>query len=115
MDDVSDVDIDVGRFKYVLIAVTDPKTRVTKHIVRGYIRCHFHGDIVDEVEPQLNRLKLTYDCVGGGRIVHNVEEKTILIFGYSQGFGKADHSIASKILKEHYKDYESITWSDEGY
>ena len=73
------------------------------------------GDIVDEMEPLLRRMKLSYDCVGGGRIEHNVTEKTILVFGYSQGFGKADHSLTCDILRHHFKDYTAINWSDEGY
>ncbi|XP_054156906.1 14 kDa phosphohistidine phosphatase-like [Oppia nitens] len=116
MDEVTDVDIDCGRFKYVLIEVKDPKdANQTKYIVRGYKRAPFHGDIVDEVEPQLRRLKLLSDCVGGGRIQHNADQKTILVFGYSQGYGKADHSIACEILKKRFPDYKEIKWSDEGY
>ena len=73
------------------------------------------GDIVNEMEPLLRRMKLSYDCVGGGRIEHNVTEKTILVFGYSQGFGKADHSLTCEILRNHFKGYTAINWSDEGY
>lgn len=32
-----------------------------------------------------------------------------------QGFGRADHSLTVEKLKEHYKDYASITFSNEGY
>ena len=46
--------------------------------------------------------------------MHKPEEKSIEVFGYSQGYGKADHSISVDILKKKYKDYK-ISWSDEGY
>jgi len=115
MDEVANVDIDSGTFKYVLIEVTDRSTNQRKYIVRGYARAGFHGDIVDEVEPQIRAKKLAVDCVGGGRIKHNPLEKTIFVYGYSQGFGKADHTIACQLLKDHFKDYKSIKWSDEGY
>ena len=53
--------------------------------------------------------------MGGGRILHKPETKSILIYGYSQGFGKADHTIAHKLIKEKYPQYNDIQWSDEGY
>ena len=44
MDSVPAVDIDEsGRFKYILIELTDRATKQTKLIVRGYERCPFHG------------------------------------------------------------------------
>ena len=32
-----------------------------------------------------------------------------------QGFGRADHAITVDLLKKHYKDYTSITFSNDGY
>jgi hypothetical protein len=32
-----------------------------------------------------------------------------------QGFGIADHSVATGLLKHKYPTYASITWSNEGY
>lgn len=58
--------------------------------------------------------KIKYECVGGGRIEHSPENKKINIFGYSQGFGQADHSISSELIKKKYPDY-TVTWSNEGY
>ena len=43
MDQVDDVDIDSGRFKYVLIKVTDKQSKEKKYIVRGYARSGYHG------------------------------------------------------------------------
>ena len=42
---VPDVDIDEGRFKYVLIKVyaSTDSNETFKHIVRGYCRADFHG------------------------------------------------------------------------
>ena len=36
------------------------------------------------------------------------------VYGYSMGFGKANHARAVEILQTKYKDYK-IEWSDEGY
>ncbi|CAH1402064.1 unnamed protein product [Nezara viridula] len=75
---------------------------------------HFPADIYDETVQKLNALKLDSECIGGGRIQHDPLEKKIKVYGYSQGFGKADHEVSVEILKEVYGDYD-ITWSDEGY
>jgi phosphohistidine phosphatase len=55
------------------------------------------------------------ECVGGGRIKHSLDEKTIKVYGYSQGYGLADHAITVEILKKKYPDYKSITFSNDGY
>ncbi|KAL9989514.1 hypothetical protein ACROYT_G004074 [Oculina patagonica] len=114
---VSDVEIDAnGRFKYVLIKVIDKSQGgVFKYVVRGFDWADYHADIYEKVEAEIERLGLKSDCVGGGRIQHDRFDKKILVYGYSMGFGRADHSIAVEILKKAYPDYESITFSNEGY
>lgn len=93
----------------------DPETKAEKYIVRGYKSCEYHADIFDLVEPSIVDHKCKAKCVGGGRIRHDSDVKSILIYGYSQGFGRADHSIAQKLLKQHYSSYGDIEWSNEGY
>lgn len=41
------------------------------------------ADIDDKVEAEIGSLGLKTDCVGGGRIEHNRDDKTILVYGYS--------------------------------
>ncbi|CAB3989917.1 14 kDa phosphohistidine phosphatase-like [Paramuricea clavata] len=114
LDQVQNVDIDSkGRFKYILVKIKDGSHH--KYIVRGYGRAGFHADIYDEILPELQRLGLHSDCVGGGRIEHNSDIGTILVYGYSIGFGRADHSISTEILKNYFPAYKSITFSNEGY
>ncbi|EFN75221.1 Sex-regulated protein janus-A, partial [Harpegnathos saltator] len=73
------------------------------------------ADIFDEVDDQIKKFRgLQANCVGGGRIEHHPDEKTIKVYGYSQGFGKADHQVSVEVLKKKYPDY-NITCSDEGY
>lgn len=43
---------------------------------------------------------------GGGRI---------FVYGYSQGYGRADHSKAVAALTRAYPHYDSITFSNDGY
>ena len=44
------------------------------------------------------------------------ENKIVEIFGFSYGFGKADHEISkAEVDKDsRYSDYK-VMWSDEGY
>ena len=41
------------------------------------------ADILDRVTPKLHELGVDYECVGGGRIRHNSNDKKIHIYGYS--------------------------------
>jgi len=121
MDTLKPVDIDSeGKFKYVLIQVKGEEGQV-KYLVRGYKWAAYHGDIFEEVEnKELKPLKksgnkISWSCPGGGRILHKPSEKYIRIYGYSQGFGRPDHSISCDLVKQAYPGYETIEWSNEGY
>jgi len=35
---------------------------------------------------------LDCQCIGGGRILHEKSQKFIKVYGYSVGFGRADHT-----------------------
>ncbi|XP_043527794.1 sex-regulated protein janus-A-like [Frieseomelitta varia] len=73
------------------------------------------ADIFDEVGDQIKSIPgLRAKCLGGGRIEHDPDEKTIKVYGYSQGFGKADHEVSVSLLRTQYPDY-TITFSDDGY
>ncbi|XGW23528.1 hypothetical protein V3C99_005619, partial [Haemonchus contortus] len=102
LSDIPDVDIDPsGTFKYILIKCTDKSSNETKKIVRGYYKCHFHVDILRAAREDAGpSYKLS--CVGGGRIRHDDDAKEILVYGYSHGFGRADHSVTVDILKRRY-------------
>ncbi|XP_068969982.1 14 kDa phosphohistidine phosphatase-like [Bombus flavifrons] len=116
LDDIVDVDIDRhGKFKYILVGVYDERAKVSKFIVRGYARAQWHSNIFNEVADRVDSIHyLSCKCHGGGRIEHDPDEKTIKVYGYSQGFGKADHEVTVGLLKKKYPDY-TITWSDDGY
>ncbi|KAG2461448.1 PHP14 phosphatase, partial [Polypterus senegalus] len=102
---VADVDIDPdGVFKYILLRVTVKGGAQSKDIVRDHI--------FEKVNPELEKLGLECNCLGGGKIEHNSQEKKIKVFGLSTGYGKADHSVTVEKLKTVYKDYD-ITWSDD--
>lgn len=76
------VDIDTGRFKYVLIEVTDPDGN-TFHLVRGHAGPAY-GYHYNVATPTVNKLKEAgwkHEVLGGGRIDHNAETKNILVYG----------------------------------
>ncbi|XP_055907565.1 sex-regulated protein janus-A-like [Eupeodes corollae] len=112
------VEIDEGIFKYVLIRVYGKEqadgSEPSKKIVRGYKDAEWHSDIYDRVSGSCKGLGLDTECLGGGRIEHNPNAKLIKVYGYSQGFGKADHAESRNIIKTKYTDYD-IEISDEGY
>ena len=54
------------------------------------------------------------DCPGGGRIDINKENKTILIYGYSQAYGQCKHEISKEIVQSSFTEYK-IETSNEGY
>ncbi|XP_054980107.1 14 kDa phosphohistidine phosphatase [Sorex araneus] len=116
---VPDVDIDPdGVFKYVLIrvhaAATSGAPAEEKEIVRGYKWAEYHADIYDKVSGELQKKGFDCECLGGGRISHQSPDKKIHVYGYSMGFGRAQHSISCEKIKAMYPGYE-VTWADDGY
>lgn len=55
---------------------------------------------------------MNIECIGGGRI--KVSDKSILVYGYSKGYGQCDHTLTVELLKEVYPHYD-ITYSNDGY
>ncbi|XP_021933692.1 14 kDa phosphohistidine phosphatase-like isoform X1 [Zootermopsis nevadensis] len=119
LESIPDVEIDPdGTFKYVLIKVYGGKkadsSEEVKTVVRGFKWGEYHGNIYDKTSEAVQALGLDSECIGGGRIKHDAAAKKILVYGYSQGFGKADHEVTVSLLKKKYTDY-NISWSDAGY
>ncbi|KAE9421731.1 hypothetical protein Angca_007234, partial [Angiostrongylus cantonensis] len=84
LSDIPDVDIDPsGTFKYILIQCSDKSNNDEKYIVRGYYKCNFHADILKVARHEAGS-SFKLNCVGGGRIKHENDERRILVYGYSQ-------------------------------
>ncbi|XP_026294329.1 14 kDa phosphohistidine phosphatase isoform X2 [Frankliniella occidentalis] len=106
-----------GVFKYVLIKVHRKEEVVDereKLIVRGFKWGAFHADIYEETQEKIEKLGFETECVGGGRIEHNPAEKKLKVYGYSQGYGRADHEITTNLIKKDYPDY-NVSWTNDGY
>lgn len=109
---VPDVLIDTGVFKYIQIRVTGDG--VKKIVIRGSADAEYHADVYGSSSPQIESLGFQTEPIGGGRIDHNPVEKTIHVYGYSMGYGRADHTITVQKLKAAYPECR-ISWSNEGY
>lgn len=104
-----------GVFKYILIQCESKATGATKTVLRGHARFEYHDDIFQDANPALEGLGISTQCVGGGRISHGVGE--ILVYGYSQAYGRGDHALACELLRAAYPSYnkEKIIYRNEGY
>ena len=110
---VPTVEIDgAGKFKYVLLKFSVPGG-AAKTVVRGYARKAFHADVMEEAVRRIPGA--TAECLGGGRILHDVAAKKIFVFGYSQAFGLADHAATCELLRHAYPPPYTISWSNDGY
>ena len=110
------LDIDKeGTFKYVLIeaaAFVEGHDEVTKLLVRGHAWAEYHADLYDKEEELLRKSGLDGQCLGGGRI--KVAGDEIVVYGYSMGFGRADHSKTVDIIKSKLPN-ANVSWNNEGY
>mmetsp|Transcript_11664 Transcript_11664/g.27415 ORF Transcript_11664/g.27415 Transcript_11664/m.27415 type:complete len:187 (+) Transcript_11664:287-847(+) len=135
-EQVPTVSIDPGKHKYVLVTAVTPSNerQVFVYSRRG---AQYHKDVANVLVPMLessgySNIRIT----GGGRIERdegeplyderfegvevcgsNKESRKIHIFGYSYGFGQADHALAKQAVDESgtFKGY-TVTWSnDDGY
>ena len=106
-----------GVFKYIQIRVysfQEPKQE--KVVIRGWRDCDYHADILKKFnqEELPDTENYSAECPGGGRIRHDPQKKEILIYGYSQGFGRADHALTHDMISQAYPEYK-VDWNNEGY
>ncbi len=106
-----------GTFKYVLIEATAEDDQDQEHarlLVRGNRAAEYHADVYDDLEESARAKGVDCQCLGGGRIKVDKAAKEITIYGYSMGFGRADHSKTAELVKEAYPGYK-VEWNNEGY
>ena len=120
---VPSVSIAEGAHKYVLISATEPYPQdgedecYTSFVVTSKEYAQYHQIAA---EPYVELLEARgykdINVTGGGRIRFEPSEKKIAIYGYSYGFGLADHACSKMVIEkdERYKGYD-VTWSNEGY
>jgi len=113
MDTVS---IDDGSNKYVLIRASKSSSE-PRHFVLSSRFAQYHRDAAEPMVAALERAgHKQIEILGGGRISLDTANKEIKIYGFSYGFGMADHATSKKVVEadSRYKDF-SITISNDGY
>ncbi len=78
-------------------------------MVRGSSALSFHKDILEDFRYRelTEEERLDFNAVqvkGGGRV--RFDGKSIMLYSYSQAYGRADHKKAGEIIKESYPEYE---------
>ncbi|VEU41819.1 unnamed protein product [Pseudo-nitzschia multistriata] len=106
-----------GKHKYVLMSAVLPNSSERQNFVVSSAFASYHRDAA---EPMVAALESSgYKSVaitGGGRISLDTNKRSISVYGFSYGFGLADHALSVSVIKndERYKDFD-VTWSNEGY
>ena len=121
---VPTVSIDEGAHKYVLIKASTPgssnsnsNSSTAQHFVFSKRGADYHRNVAEHFIPALQTagyhdIRIT----GGGRILRDSTKKLINIYGYSYGFGMADHSLAVEVVEASglFHGY-TLNWSNDGY
>lgn len=112
-DRLVDVNIDTGRFKYILARISD--STHSKIVVRGRRNRSYHMNVFEDLQEEAHAIGVEAICLGGGRIEHDPSQKEIYIYGYSSGYGTAVHDITAVLCKRAFPFYTKITVAYSGY
>ena len=112
-DLIPTVSIDEGALKYVFITATSPSPlKMPRSFIYSRKNAQHHVNVATYLIPKLRHNGYTdIQIVGGGRIDRDDQQKKIHIFGYSYGFGQADHAAAKTVVDQSvsYQEY-IVTW-----
>ena len=130
------VSIDPGSHKYVLVTALLPTHLSSSSaagttnnnsdlvtFVRSQSSAEYHKDAAGPLVSALGAASFRdVKILGGGRITRTTKTTTtkVHIFGYSIGFGKADHAMAKAVVEQYgaedgLGEGTTVTWSDDGY
>ena len=110
------VSIAEGKHKYVLITAIGEDDR-GQHFVVSKAHAAYHRDAAEPFVAALERSGYrSISILGGGRIRFDPAAKSVHIYGFSYGFGKADHALSQRTVEDdpRYEGY-TVTWSNDGY
>ena len=96
-----------GRHKYVLVKAIDPNN---KKIIKWFVKSAsiqecggpYHRDVAESLVEWIKACGYRAVVTGGGRILYTdqAESKRALVHGFSYGYGRGDHALAAKTIKE---------------
>jgi phosphohistidine phosphatase len=105
-----------GAHKYVLLSGTNYEGD-EHYIVTSLKGAQYHRNAAEPMIAAMEEAGYSdITCAGGGRISCDTNARKISIYGFSYGFGKANHVISQvEVLQDpRYKNFE-VTISDDGY
>ena len=111
--------IDEGAHKYVLISAETPYSEPTstQYFVVSKRGAAYHRNVAEVYVQKLEANGYSnINILGGGRISLDAVNAKISIFGFSYGFGLADHQLSKQVIEtdSRYHTYD-VSWSNEGY
>ena len=96
-----------------LVRIADDVARVDSHVDI------YHADVAEPTLESLRGAGLEASVLGGGRIAYDPAAAPpaphVRVYGFSYGFGKADHAVSVEVCREHFGADARLEWSDEGY
>ena len=100
------VSLSHGKHKYVLVKAVHPlKPDKEEWFVRSAstkeAQGPYHADVAYELVEWLEALEFEVTVTGGGRIYYNYGQEEVKVYGFSYGFGMADHQKAGSLIAEH--------------
>jgi hypothetical protein len=105
MNEIEDAIIEDYSGKFILISIKEESGN-GKIILRGNSFCKFHDDILKHViKTELKDKKLKAKCLGGGKIIINLDDKTITLRSKSTQYGMEDRNITVSMLKEKFPTF----------
>jgi len=115
------VSIDEGTHKYVLISAKHPNHSDDdddkQYFVVSKKGAAYHRNVAEGFVSKLEAHGYSnIHILGGGRISLDSLNTKISIFGFSYGFGLADHSLSQRVIQSdaRFQTFD-INWSNDGY
>ena len=116
LDDIAEVQIAEGLWKFVLVVVSSAQGE-HRQVVRSYAGYRYHAQMAERLaELEVRPRGLSSRVLGGGRIERTVATKVIHVYGYSKTYGrcaKCNQKVA-EVSQRLYPLY-TVTWSNDGY
>lgn len=112
--------IDEGTHKYVLLSARIPH-HSPEHDIQYFVvskrGAAYHRNVAEDFVSKLEVHGYSnINILGGGRLLLDNLNTKISIFGFSYGFGLADHSLSQRVIESdsRFQTYD-ISWSNDGY
>ena len=112
------IQLSPGKNKYVLIKASSKETTPEWFVISAAPHeCGgaYHANVAECVVRDLDAAGYHAVIVGGGRIDYDPEERHAHVYGFSYGFGKGDHELASHLIEKHSSSTASYDDSDGLY